>query len=92
MEVASSGMTTASRTTLRDLIVARGCALFDGAMGTMLQNAGLEAGESGERWNLDRADDVAAIHRGYAPAGSALVTTNTFAATAPRATSARRAS
>ena len=48
-------MTTAVRTTLRDLITARGFALFDGAMGTMLQNAGLEAGESGERWNLDRA-------------------------------------
>jgi len=77
-------MTTASRTTLRDLIAARGCALFDGAMGTMLQNAGLEAGESGERWNLDRAEAVAEIHRGYAAAGSVLVTTNTFGGTAPR--------
>ena len=77
-------MTTVARTALRDLIAARGCALFDGAMGTMLQNAGLEAGESGERWNLERADDVAEIHRGYAAAGSVLVTTNTFGATAPR--------
>jgi methionine synthase I (cobalamin-dependent) len=77
-------MTTASRTTLRDLIAARGCALFDGAMGTMLQGAGLEAGESGERWNLEKAEAVADIHRGYAAAGSVLVTTNTFGATAPR--------
>jgi methionine synthase I (cobalamin-dependent) len=77
-------MTTAARTTLRDLIAARGCALFDGAMGTMLQGAGLEAGESGELWNLERADAVAEIHRGYAAAGSVLVTTNTFGATAPR--------
>jgi 5-methyltetrahydrofolate--homocysteine methyltransferase len=50
----------------------------------MLQNAGLEAGESGERWNLDRAETIAEIHRGYAAAGSVLVTTNTFGATAPR--------
>jgi methionine synthase I (cobalamin-dependent) len=77
-------MTTVTRTTLRDLIAARGCALFDGAMGTMLQGAGLEAGESGERWNLERAEAVADIHRGYAAAGSVLVTTNTFGATAPR--------
>ena len=77
-------MTTVTRTTLRDLIAARGCALFDGAMGTMLQGAGLEAGESGERWNLDKADAVAEIHRGYAAAGSVLVTTNTFGATGPR--------
>jgi len=77
-------MTTAARTTLRDLIAARGCALFDGAMGTMLQGAGLEAGEAGERWNLDRADAVAEIHRGYAEAGAVMVTTNTFGATALR--------
>jgi methionine synthase I (cobalamin-dependent) len=77
-------MTTAARTTLRDLIAARGCALFDGAMGTMLQGAGLEAGEAGERWNLDRPDAVAEIHRGYAEAGAVMVTTNTFGATALR--------
>jgi len=77
-------MTTVTRTTLRDLIAARGCALFDGAMGTMLQGAGLEAGESGERWNLEKAEAVAEIHRGYAAAGSVLVTTNTFGATGPR--------
>ncbi len=53
-------------------------------MGTMLQGAGLEAGESGERWNLDRAEAVAEIHRGYAAAGAVLVTTNTFGASAPR--------
>ena len=53
-------------------------------MGTMLQGAGLEAGESGERWNLERPEAVAEIHRGYAAAGAVLVTTNTFGATAPR--------
>jgi 5-methyltetrahydrofolate--homocysteine methyltransferase len=77
-------MTTTQQTRLRDLISARGCALFDGAMGTMLQGAGLEAGESGERWNLERPEAVAEIHRGYAAAGAVLVTTNTFGATAPR--------
>jgi methionine synthase I (cobalamin-dependent) len=81
-------MTTAARTALRDLISAHGCALFDGAMGTMLQGAGLGAGESGERWNLERADAVAEIHRGYAAAGAAVVTTNTFGASSPRLASA----
>jgi methionine synthase I (cobalamin-dependent) len=77
-------VTTATRTALRDLVAARGCTLFDGAMGTMLQGAGLSPGETGERWNLERPDAVAEIHRGYTAAGASLVTTNTFGGTAPR--------
>jgi 5-methyltetrahydrofolate--homocysteine methyltransferase len=55
---------------------------FDGAMGTMLQRAGLKPGELPERWNIERPDDVAAIHRKYIEAGADFITTNTFGANA----------
>lgn len=58
--------------------------LGDGAMGTMLQEAGLDDGGAPEVWNVDRAADVEAILRGYAEAGADVLTTNTFGGTAPR--------
>ncbi len=63
------------RTYLQDNLV-----ILDGGMGTLLQAAGLVPGELPERWNLDRADEVVAIHRAYFDAGSNLVNTNTFGA------------
>ncbi len=54
--------------------------LADGAMGTELQRAGLEPGGCGERWNLERPDQVLAIQRAYVDAGSDCLTTNTFGA------------
>ncbi len=54
--------------------------LGDGAMGTQLQDAGLESGHCGEAWNLDHPDRVVGIQRRYAEAGSDLVLTNTFGA------------
>jgi 5-methyltetrahydrofolate--homocysteine methyltransferase len=54
--------------------------LGDGAMGTQLQQAGLESGGCGEAWNLDHPDRVLAIQRGYAEAGSDCIITNTFGA------------
>ncbi|MDO5043226.1 MAG: homocysteine S-methyltransferase family protein [Slackia sp.] len=56
--------------------------VFDGAMGTMLQAAGLEAGELPELLCLTSPDEVTAIHRRYVEAGSQAVTTNTFGANA----------
>ena len=56
--------------------------VFDGAMGTMLQAAGLEAGELPELLCLNSPDEVTAIHRQYVEAGSLAVTTNTFGANA----------
>ncbi|MBQ9806945.1 MAG: homocysteine S-methyltransferase family protein [Clostridia bacterium] len=53
---------------------------LDGGMGTLLQAAGLEAGEAPERWNLSHADAVTAIHRDYFNAGSHIINTNTFGA------------
>jgi 5-methyltetrahydrofolate--homocysteine methyltransferase len=54
--------------------------LGDGAMGTQLQQAGLEPGHCGEAWNLDHPDRVLAIQRAYVAAGSDCLLTNTFGA------------
>jgi len=58
--------------------------LFDGGMGTLLQDAGLEAGAPGELWNLENPDAVRAAHAAYAEAGARILTTNTFGGTRPR--------
>jgi 5-methyltetrahydrofolate--homocysteine methyltransferase len=54
--------------------------LADGAMGTMLQAAGLEKRHAPEEMNLAHRDKVLAVHRGYVDAGSELLLTNTFGA------------
>ena len=54
--------------------------LFDGAMGTMLQQHGLDAGELPELLCFSAPSQVTAIHRAYVEAGSEAVTTNTFGA------------
>lgn len=67
----------------RDLNAAlrgEGHLLFDGGMGTMLQAAGLRAGEAPETWCLTHPDELLAIHRAYVEAGCDVVTTNTFGA------------
>ncbi len=55
--------------------------LCDGAMGTQLIASGLEPGECGERWNVDRPQAVQAIHQRYRDAGCDLLTTNSFGGT-----------
>ncbi len=57
-----------------------GCLLLDGGLGTMLIARGLTSGTPPESWNLDRPDDVAAVHRAYVEAGSEAVHANTFGA------------
>lgn len=54
--------------------------LFDGAMGTQLQNRGLPIGRIPEHFNLTHPEVVAAIHRDYVAAGADVITTNTFQA------------
>lgn len=39
--------------------------IFDGAMGTQLQNAGLSAGDIPEELNIDRPDLLRSIHKNY---------------------------
>ena len=58
--------------------------LGDGAMGTMLQEVGLDDGGASELWNVERPDPVAEILAGYAESGAQYLTTNTFGGTAPR--------
>jgi 5-methyltetrahydrofolate--homocysteine methyltransferase len=58
--------------------------LGDGAMGTMLQERGLDDGGAPELWNVERAEPVAEILASYADAGAQYLTTNTFGGTAPR--------
>ncbi|MER3472846.1 MAG: hypothetical protein C4335_02175 [Armatimonadota bacterium] len=50
----------------------------DGAMGTMLQSRGLEAGQCPEGWNLTHSETVQQVHRAYLEAGAQFLTTNTF--------------
>ena len=54
--------------------------LFDGAMGTQLQERGLAAGEIPELLCLTNPDQITQIHAAYVAAGSQVVTTNTFGA------------
>lgn len=49
-------------------------------MGTMLQSAGLAAGELPELLNITDSAKVLAVHHAYAAAGSEYITTNTFGA------------
>lgn len=55
--------------------------LGDGAMGTMLQAAGLTTGGAPEEWNVTRPDVVTGIYKGYVDAGSQIITTNSFGGT-----------
>jgi len=52
--------------------------LADGAMGTMLQAAGLEKGHAPEEFNLTNPEKVLAVHQGYVDAGSEIILTNSF--------------
>ena len=54
--------------------------LFDGAMGTMMQRMGLQAGELPELLNMTHPEMIRDIHRQYVEAGSHVVSTNTFQA------------
>lgn len=56
----------------------RGLLLSDGAIGTELQNLGLEAGAFGELWNAEHPERVHAVHDAYREAGAELFTTNSF--------------
>ena len=55
---------------------------FDGAMGTMLQEAGMVAGDCPEDWSIEKPEVLIDIHRRYYEAGSNIATANTFGANA----------
>ena len=65
-------------TTWQNLINQPGTIIADGAMGTMLQQAGLKPGELPTLWNVEHADRVRAVHGAYLAAGAQILLTNTF--------------
>ena len=67
---------------LRDVLAGLAYLVLDGAMGTMLQRRGLQAGELPELLCLGHPEEITAIHREYVEVGSHVVTTNTFGANA----------
>ncbi len=69
---------------LLDAIRAGDVRVGDGAMGTMLQNAGLDDGGAPELWNVEKTDVIERILTEYADAGAQLLTTNTFGGSRPR--------
>ena len=56
--------------------------LLDGAMGTVLQQRGMEPGGQPELLNLSNPDLISSIHRDYLDAGSRVLYANTFGANA----------
>lgn len=56
--------------------------LLDGAMGTMLQRAGLKLGDRPETLSITAPETVESIQRQYVLAGTQLLLTNTFCANA----------
>lgn len=69
---------------LRRVLAGQDLLLFDGAMGTQLQARGLAAGEVPELLCLTNPQEITQIHQAYVQAGSEVVTTNTFGASAPK--------
>ncbi|MDR1328329.1 MAG: homocysteine S-methyltransferase family protein [Oscillospiraceae bacterium] len=67
---------------LEALLSRRRTVFFDGAMGTMLQRAGLLPGERSDMMNIRAPEAVFEIHRAYVDAGSDIILTNTLGANA----------
>ncbi len=52
--------------------------MADGAMGTMLFDAGLQFGDPPETWNILHPEVIRKVHRSYLESGSQILLTNTF--------------
>ena len=69
---------------LQQLLDEKKTLILDGAMGTMLFDAGMPSGHPPEDWNVTNPEAVKAIHQLYVDAGSDVFLTNTFGGTAYR--------
>lgn len=58
--------------------------VVDGAMGTMLQRAGMPAGQCPEELNATNPEMVLNVHRAYVTVGAQCITTNTFGGSRPK--------
>ena len=54
--------------------------IFDGAIGTMLMDAGMDSGDSPEEFMLKNPAALERVHGEYVAAGAQILTTNTFGA------------
>jgi len=63
-------------------LLERGTVLLDGGMGSSLIMQGLAGGGCTELWNLEHPERVRAVHEGFLRAGSDVVQTNSFGASA----------
>ena len=66
---------------LEELLTTPGPVLLDGAMGTMLMDAGLEQGNPPEEWNVLHPERIREVHRKYIESGSRIILTNSFGGT-----------
>ena len=67
---------------LRSALEGTGHLLFDGGMGSMLQEAGMKAGALPELLNFEDPQMIVGIQRQYVEAGCDVITSNTFGANA----------
>lgn len=58
--------------------------LADGATGTNLFDMGLTSGMAPEIWNFERPENIVALHQSFIDAGSDILVTNSFGASARR--------
>ncbi|MEA4923136.1 MAG: homocysteine S-methyltransferase family protein [Eubacteriaceae bacterium] len=72
-------MTDLNNNNIRD-IIGKKLLFADGAMGTMMQAAGLGAGEIPEYWVIEHPDKIKDIHKAYLDAGCNILSTCTFGA------------
>ena len=66
---------------LQQMLDEKGTLILDGAMGTMLFDAGMPSGHPPEDWNVTNPEAVKAVHQQYVDAGSDVFLTNTFGGT-----------
>lgn len=61
-----------------NLLLEKRILILDGAMGTMLQNSGMQAGECPELYGINNPAVLEDIHYQYVQAGADIIQTNTF--------------
>ena len=73
-----------ARADFNQLLNERPWLLADGATGTTFFAMGLMSGDAPELWNIDKPDNVRALHNGFIEAGADIVLTNSFGGSAYR--------
>lgn len=69
------------KTSLQNLLASGKTVVADGGMGTLLFTRGLARGSAPELWNVERPDEIRAVHRDYINAGAQIILTNSFGGT-----------